>query len=95
MKIFPQLVEDYPAHFIDFLPEYQRKGFGRQLMDMFCGRVETRGREGGSFSYGCGEYGWEVYDWVGFGRFPSVLDGGKSREKGRHPAGIWLVRNLA
>jgi hypothetical protein len=34
------------------------------------------------------------YERMGFRRFPFVLDGGVSGEEGRHPGGIWLVKNL-
>jgi GNAT superfamily N-acetyltransferase len=73
---FPQLIEDYPAHLhIDLLPEYQRKGFGRQLMDMFCGKLRQDGAKGVHLVMATENPNGTFYERLGFVRFPFVLDG--------------------
>ena len=43
----PGFVQKYPAHFhIDLLPEWQRVGLGRKLMDTFLAAVEEAGAKG-------------------------------------------------
>jgi GNAT superfamily N-acetyltransferase len=92
---FPQLVEEYPAHLhIDLLPGYQRKGFGRQLMEMFCEKLRRDGARGVHLVMAVENRNGVFYERMGFGRFPFVLDGRVSGEEGRHPGGIWLVKNL-
>ncbi len=92
---FPQLLEEYPAHLhIDLLLEYQRRGFGRQLMDMFCQRLRGDGAKGVHLVMAVDNKNGMFYERMGFERYPSVLDGGASGEKGRHPGGIWLVKKL-
>jgi len=91
---FPQLVEEYPAHLhIDLLPGHQRKGFGRQLMETFCGKLRQEGVKGVHLVMAAENTNGMFYERLGFGRFPFVIDGGKSGEKGRNE-GIWLVKNL-
>jgi GNAT superfamily N-acetyltransferase len=92
---FPQLVEEYPAHLhIDLLPEYQRKGFGRQLIDMFCEKLRWDEVKGVHLIMAAENLNGMFYERLGFVRFPFVLDGGKSVEEGRHPGGIWLMKSL-
>jgi len=86
---FPELLEEYPAHLhIDLLPEYERKGFGRRLMDMFCGRLRRDGAKGIHLVMATENLNGMFYERLGFVRFPFVLDDGKSGEKGRQPGGI-------
>jgi GNAT superfamily N-acetyltransferase len=92
---FPAFVEDYPAHLhIDLLPEYQRRGFGRLLMDSFCERLKRDGARGVHLVMGAENKNGMFYERMGFGRWPVVLDGGWSGEVGRHEGGIWLVKKL-
>lgn len=92
---FPALVERYPAHLhIDLLPEYQRKGLGRQLMDAFCETLRRAGAKGVHLVMAVENENALFYERMGFERFPFVLDGGVSGEEGRHLGGIWLVKDL-
>lgn len=92
---FPRLVEEYPAHLhIDLLPGYQRRGFRRQLMEVFCEKLRRDGVKGVHLGMALENQNGIFYERMRFWRFPFVLDGGVSGEEGRHPGGIWLVKNL-
>ncbi|KAF3933256.1 hypothetical protein ABW19_dt0207497 [Dactylella cylindrospora] len=92
-----RLVEEYPAHLhIDILPDYQRKGFGKQLMETLWEKLRGEGVPGVHL----------VMDWrnvdaekfymaIGFKRFDAVVDGGKSGQIGKETNGnLWMVKNL-
>ena len=94
---FPDLLKEYPAHLhIDILPEYQRMGFGKNLMEAFCEKLR-HDEVGGVHLIMAGDNveAEKFYGKVGFRRFPMILDGGASKEQGRHSnTSIWLVRKL-
>ena len=94
---FPELLQKYPGHLhIDLLPAYQKKGYGRQLMHKFCEKVHQAGGNGVHLIMAGDNVGAErFYGRVGFGRFPEILDGGSSGEKGRDlNRSMWLVKAL-
>ncbi|MCJ1399032.1 hypothetical protein MMC11_002234 [Xylographa trunciseda] len=94
---FPELLRIYPGHLhIDLLPAYQRKGYGRKLMQRFCGKVREAGGSGVHLIMAGDNVGAEkFYGRVGFGRFSEILDGGLSGEEGRDvDRSMWLVRAL-
>ena len=46
-KQLPGFIETYPAHFhIDLLPDWQRQGLGRQLMETFLADIKKHGAVG-------------------------------------------------
>ena len=63
-------------------------------MDAFLEKLKQDGAEGVHLVMALGNKNGMFYERVEFRRFPFVLDGGASGERGRHPEGIWLVKNL-
>lgn len=92
----PQLLEDYPAHMhIDILPEYQRHGLGRKLIDTFSAAVRQDGAKGlhllmAQANIDAGKF----YVRTGWQRYPKVLDGGVSGEEGVKDNTTWFVKRL-
>jgi ribosomal protein S18 acetylase RimI-like enzyme len=44
--LVPELVDDYPAHLhMNLLPAFQRRGYGRQLMETFLSAANRNGAE--------------------------------------------------
>jgi GNAT superfamily N-acetyltransferase len=93
---WPQLMESWPAHLhIDILPEFQRKGYGRQLIDMFCDSARKQGAKGVHLGMAAAnDEAGKFYARLGFTRFPVVLDNGVSGEQVRTQNTIWLVKSL-
>ena len=94
---FPELLQRYPGHLhIDLLPAYQRKGYGRELMNRFCEKVRQAGSNGVHLIMAGDNVGAErFYGRVGFRRFAAILDGGSSGEEGRDVhRSLWLVKGL-
>ncbi|KAK5205835.1 hypothetical protein LTR41_008517 [Exophiala xenobiotica] len=93
---WPQLMESWPAHLhIDILPEFQRKGYGRQLIEMFCDGARKQGAKGVHLGMAAAnDEAGKFYARLGFTRFPVVLDDGVSGEQGRAHNTIWLVKPL-
>ena len=92
----PQLLEDYPGHMhIDILPEYQRQGLGRKLIDTFSATVKKDGAKGLHLlmSQANVEAG-KFYTRTGWQRYPKVLDGGSSGEEGVKDNTTWMVKRL-
>lgn len=93
---YPQLMEEWPAHMhIDILPEFQKRGYGRQLIEAFCRLAKGRGAKGvhllmAASNVDAGKF----YGRTGFTRFPCVLDNGVSGEEGRDQNTIWFVKSL-
>jgi len=93
----PKLVQEYPAHLhIDILPECQRQGWGRKLMDVLVEELKGRGAKGVHLGMaGDNVAAGRFYETLGFERFGEVMDGGKSGEVGREEGGgIVYVRKL-
>ena len=94
---FPGLLWKYPGHLhIDLLPAYQRKGYGRKLIERFCECIREAGGKGVHLIMAGDNVDAEkFYGRVGFSRFPEILDGGSSGEEGRDVnRSVWLVRAL-
>jgi GNAT superfamily N-acetyltransferase len=92
----PQLMKEWPAHLhIDVLPPFQRRGYGRQLVERFFQAAREEGVQGVHLLMAASntEAG-HFYTRMGFERFPQVLDNGVSSEKGRDKNTIWLVKTL-
>lgn len=70
--LIPEL-DDYPAHLhIDLLPEYQRQGFGRRLMQRLLNALDERGVPGLHLTLAAANTGARAfYDRVGFQELPS------------------------
>lgn len=93
----PKLLEEYPAHLhVDILPECQRQGWGRKLMDVLVEELRRRGVRGVHLGMaGSNVAAGRFYEALGFERFGEVMDGGKSGEVGREEGGgIVYVRKL-
>jgi ribosomal protein S18 acetylase RimI-like enzyme len=75
--LIPEL-DRYPAHLhIDLLPEVQRRGFGRQLMQHLIGALEQRGVPGLHLGLAAANTAARAfYDRVGFHELPSSTPGG-------------------
>jgi len=93
---FPQLMELWPAHLhIDVLPEYQKQGCGRLLIEEFCRIAQKQGAKGVHLLMeASNEEAGKFYTRIGFSRFPYVVDNGASGEDGRDQISIWLVKTL-
>lgn len=91
-----ELLKDFLGHLhIDIRPEWQRKGFGVQLMDAFLNHVIQQGCKGVHLGMLAANEGAEkFYRRLGFGRFPHILDEGKSGEKGRDGNVLYMVKTL-
>ncbi|KAK6506612.1 hypothetical protein TWF481_005069 [Arthrobotrys musiformis] len=93
----PRLVEEYPAHLhIDILPEYQRKGFGKKLMEALWDKLRDAGVVGVHLVMEGKNFNAErFYMAIGYSRFDDVVDGGKSGERGKDVNGnLWMVKRL-
>jgi hypothetical protein len=93
----PMLLEEYPAHLhVDILPEYQRQGWGRKLMDVLVERLREERVQGMHLLKAGDNIGSEIfYGSVGFRRYGEVMDGGVSGEKGRKKGGgVCMVQKL-
>lgn len=92
----PDLLRDYPAHIhIDVLPDYQRRGFGRKLIETFNATVKKEGAKGvhlimAQANVEAGSF----YVATGWRRYPKVLDGGVSGEEGVKDNTAWMVKRL-
>jgi GNAT superfamily N-acetyltransferase len=94
------LWEKWPAHFhVDILPEFQRLGWGRKLIETMMGALRDAGARGVHLGMEAplgGSNGVEkFYASMGFERYPGVLDGGVSGEMGRvDERVVYLVKTL-
>lgn len=90
------LLARYPAHLhVDILPDYQRRGYGPQLMDTFLSKMRESGVSGvhlGMVRTNDGAR--RFYERLGFQLCGEVLDDGKSGEVGRDGDAICLVKSL-
>lgn len=79
---FPQLLEQFPAHLhIDLLPEYQRQGYGRLLMDHFLARLRAANVKGVHLVMAEGNHDADAfYQRMGFDRFSAVLGNIQDKE---------------
>lgn len=93
---FPGLLGRYPGHLhIDILPDYQRFGMGRRLMEMFLARMREEGARGVHLGMNAANEGAErFYVRMGFSRFDEVMDRGASGEAGRDGTTIYMVISL-
>lgn len=92
-----ELLQKYPAHLhIDILPEFQGKGYGPSLMEVFLAKVKELGATGvhlGMLRTNDGAR--RFYDRLGYSLCDQVLDSGKSGEVGREGDAICLVKSLS
>lgn len=91
------LWERWPAHFhVDLLPEMQRQGWGRKMVETMLSALRGEGAKGVHLGMEAGNGGAEkFYKAMGFERFPGVLDGGVSGEVGRvDDRVIYMVKDL-
>lgn len=92
----PDLLNNYPGHLhIDLLSPYQRRGWGRLLIQ----RVFTIARQSQTLGLhlimaASNQEAGIFYPKVGFHRFPQVLDGGESGKQGRDSDTVWFVKTL-
>jgi GNAT superfamily N-acetyltransferase len=82
---FENMLNNYPAHLhINLLPDYQRKGYGTKLMNVFLGFMSEEGVKGVHLGMVADNVNAEQFYYrSGFQRVTDVLDGGKSGENGR------------
>ncbi|KAK6535697.1 hypothetical protein TWF694_002147 [Orbilia ellipsospora] len=95
--VCPRLIEEYPAHLhIDILPEFQRKGFGKELMEALWARLRKDDIPGVHLVMEAGNVNAQkFYLAIGYNRFGEVVDGGKSGEVGKEDNGnLWMVKKL-
>lgn len=85
LRTLPQLAQGWPAHFhIDILPEFQRQGWGRRMIETMLEALRGRGAKGVHLGMEAGNQSAEkFYLAMGFRRLAEVLDGGESGEVGR------------
>lgn len=93
----PNLLKQYPAHLhIDILPEYQRQGWGRSMIQQTLnefGGLGVRGIHLGKV--GSNVEAGKFYAKLGFSRFAETMDKGASGEVGRaKDGGVYLVKVL-
>jgi ribosomal protein S18 acetylase RimI-like enzyme len=93
---WPALMQNYPGHLhIDVLPEYQRFGMGRKLMEAFLAQMRRQESSGIHLGMVSSNEGAEkFYRRMGFGRFPKVIDDGASGEQGRTENTTYMAISL-
>ncbi|EPS35058.1 hypothetical protein H072_11431 [Dactylellina haptotyla CBS 200.50] len=94
---YPRLLEEYPAHLhIDILPDFQRKGFGKKLMEALWTRLREDKIPGVHLVMeGGNTEALKFYLAIGFSKFDDVVNGGKSGETGKDKNGnLWMVKKL-
>jgi ribosomal protein S18 acetylase RimI-like enzyme len=86
----------YSAHLhIDILPEFQQRGYGRELMGAFLEKVKNEGAEGVHLDMVRHNVGARrFYEKLGFEACPVVMDEGASGEVGVQGVVVTLVRKL-
>jgi GNAT superfamily N-acetyltransferase len=79
----------YPAHLhIDILPEFQGKGYGKELIGALLEKVKAEGAQGVHLDMVKSNVGARrFYGRLGFEACPVVMDGGKSGEMGVQEVG--------
>ena len=85
----PELLDEYPGHLhIDLLPEAQGRGWGPKMLERLFESLREKGCKGVHLGrVGTNEAAGRFYERIGLGRYPKVLDGGKSGELGRSIGG--------
>ncbi|KAH9869164.1 hypothetical protein IAQ61_006369, partial [Plenodomus lingam] len=96
LQDWPEVLGRFPAHLhIDILPGFQKKGYGRQLVEAFFGTVKGIGAQGVHLDMvRTNVNALAFYERVGFRRCEQVLDGGASGEAGVDGVVLTLVREL-
>jgi GNAT superfamily N-acetyltransferase len=93
---WPAVLEEFPAHLhINFLPEYQRRGYGRELVGRFLDEVKGQGARGVHLGMARHSVGARAfYGKIGFETCEQVLDGGESGQTGVNGGSLTLVKKL-
>ncbi|KAH9864701.1 hypothetical protein J1614_010637 [Plenodomus biglobosus] len=96
LQSWPETLQQFPAHMhIDILPEYQRKGYGRQLITAFFEAVKSQGAKGVHLDMvKTNVNGLAFYERLGFQRCQQVLDEGASGESAVDGIVLTLVKEL-
>jgi GNAT superfamily N-acetyltransferase len=96
LQEWPEVLGKYPAHMhIDILPEWQKKGYGRRLIEAFFEEVKKDGAEGVHLDMVRHNVNARTfYERIGFEVCPQVLDGGASGETGVNGIVATLVKSL-
>jgi ribosomal protein S18 acetylase RimI-like enzyme len=92
----PQLLQEFPAHLhIDILPEYQKLGLGRKLIDTFTAAIKATGVKGVHLIMSDANVeAAKFYIHTGWKRYPKILDGGASGREGVKDDAAWMVKDL-
>jgi GNAT superfamily N-acetyltransferase len=96
LQAFPETLQTYPAHMhIDIIPEYQKQGYGKALINAFFEAAKSHGAKGVHLDMV--EHNVDArafYERVGFQICTEVLDGGKSGQTGVNGIVVTLVKSL-
>jgi ribosomal protein S18 acetylase RimI-like enzyme len=93
---WPEALEQFPAHLhVDIVPEFQRRGWGKVLIERFLEGVKGEGARGVHLGMMKANTGAKVfYERLGFRVCPVVMDGGESGEEGVNGVVLHLVKEL-
>jgi ribosomal protein S18 acetylase RimI-like enzyme len=96
LQDFPVTLQTYPAHMhIDIIPEYQKRGYGKALINAFFEAVRSRGAKGVHLDMVEHNVNARAfYERIGFQICPEVLDGGESGQTGVNGIVVTLVKPL-
>jgi ribosomal protein S18 acetylase RimI-like enzyme len=96
LQTFPETLQTYPAHMhIDIMPEYQKQGYGKALINAFFEAAKIHGARGVHLDMVEHNVNARAfYERMGFQICPEVLDGGKSGQTGVNGIVVTLVKSL-
>ncbi|KAI8939273.1 hypothetical protein NX059_005099 [Plenodomus lindquistii] len=96
LQDWPETLTQFAAHLhIDILPEYQRKGYGKTLINAFFKTVKIQGAKGVHLDMvKTNTNGRTFYERIGFQRCSQVLDGGASGDTGINGIVLTMVKEL-
>ncbi|KAF2996425.1 hypothetical protein E8E13_003030 [Curvularia kusanoi] len=96
LQAWPGELDKYPAHMhINLLPEFQRKGWGKVLIETLFKALRDQGARGVHLGMvRSNEAARLFYEKMGFQRCELVLDGGESGETGVEGGALTMVREL-
>ncbi len=93
---WPELYETYPGHLhINILPEFQRRGYGKLLINAFLEKLKSLEANGVHLGMvTANEVAPQFYKQLGFEPCPMVMDGGESGKEGVEGNATTLVKKL-